>query len=96
MKWDAKLGILFHLGNCVSEFLGHILGRYEAKEEGFAPPLGGATLHRMMIPHEPNSNCFEDWTHLRLGPIRVADGTQRRAGPNVIKLFTAVSYEFSQ
>jgi len=28
----------------MSEFMGLILGRYEAKEEGFAP--GGATLHR--------------------------------------------------
>ncbi len=35
----------------MSEFMGLILGRYEAKEEGFAP--GGATLHSMMTPHGP-------------------------------------------
>jgi homogentisate 1,2-dioxygenase len=60
--------------NCMSEFMGLILGRYEAKEEGFAP--GGATLHSMMTPHGPDANCFEDWTHRQLGPIRVAEGTQ--------------------
>ena len=33
----------------MSEFMGLILGRYEAREGGFAP--GGATLHSMMTPH---------------------------------------------
>ena len=60
----------------MSEFMGLILGRYEAKEEGFAP--GGATLHSMMTPHGPDANCFEDWTNRELGPTRVADGTQVR------------------
>ena len=35
----------------MSEFMGLILGRYEAKEAGFMP--GGATLHSMMTPHGP-------------------------------------------
>ncbi len=60
----------------MSEFMGLILGRYEAKEEGFAP--GGATLHSMMTPHGPDATCFDDWTNRELGPIRVADGTQVR------------------
>eukprot|EP00095_Tigriopus_kingsejongensis_P001822 maker-scaffold10_size831480-snap-gene-3.23 protein:Tk01822 transcript:maker-scaffold10_size831480-snap-gene-3.23-mRNA-1 annotation:"homogentisate -dioxygenase" len=60
--------------NCMSEFMGLILGQYEAKEEGFAP--GGATLHSMMTPHGPDAQCFEDWTKKDLGPQRVADGTQ--------------------
>ena len=41
----------------MSEFMGLILGKYEAKEEGFAP--GGATLHSMMTPHGPDSDCFK-------------------------------------
>lgn len=58
----------------MSEFMGLILGRYEAKEEGFAP--GGATLHSMMTPHGPDANCFEDWSNKELGPMKVAEGTQ--------------------
>ena len=41
----------------MSEFMGLILGKYEAKEEGFAP--GGATLHSMMTPHGPDAECFK-------------------------------------
>ena len=44
--------------------------RYEAKEEGFCP--GGATLHSMMTPHGPDAKCFQDWTNMKLGPIKVA------------------------
>ena len=58
----------------MSEFMGLILGRYEAKEEGFAP--GGATLHSMMTPHGPDAQCFDVWTEKELKPERVADGTQ--------------------
>ena len=54
--------------------LGLILGRYEAKEEGFAP--GGATLHSMMTPHGPDANCFDMWTEKELKPEKVAEGTQ--------------------
>ena len=54
--------------------MGLILGKYEAKEEGFCP--GGATLHSMMTPHGPDAQCFDDWTNKKLGPIKVAEGTQ--------------------
>lgn len=57
----------------MSEFMGLILGRYEAREGGFAP--GGATLHSMMTPHGPDAKCFEDWTAKQLGPFRVAENT---------------------
>lgn len=60
--------------NCMSEFMGLILGKYEAKEEGFQP--GGATLHSMMTPHGPDAQCFNDWTTKELAPIKVAEGTQ--------------------
>merc|ERR1712212_243380 len=60
--------------NCMAEFMGLILGKYEAKEEGFCP--GGATLHSMMTPHGPDAQCFDDWTNRELGAMKVAEGTQ--------------------
>ena len=57
----------------MSEFMGLILGRYEAREGGFAP--GGATLHSMMTPHGPDAKCFEEWSKKELGPFRVAENT---------------------
>lgn len=58
----------------MSEFMGLITGKYEAKEEGFQP--GGATLHSMMTPHGPDATCFESASTAQLKPVRVADGTQ--------------------
>lgn len=58
----------------MSEFMGLIKGRYEAKEEGFN--AGGASLHSMMIPHGPDAAAFENASNRKLEPERVADGTQ--------------------
>ena len=58
----------------MSEFMGLIKGRYEAKEEGFQP--GGGSLHSMMTPHGPDARCFEGASNAELGPERIADGTQ--------------------
>lgn len=60
--------------NCMSEFMGLIFGRYEAKEGGFMP--GGASLHSMMTPHGPDRKCFEGASNAELNPERIADGTQ--------------------
>jgi len=60
--------------NCMSEFMGLILGKYEAKEDGFA--AGGATLHSIMTPHGPDNKCFEGASNAKLVPERVAEGTQ--------------------
>ncbi|KAF2883343.1 hypothetical protein ILUMI_22845 [Ignelater luminosus] len=60
--------------NCMSEFMGLIYGEYEAKKGGFQP--GGASLHSMMTPHGPDFKCFEAASNEKLGPTRVADGTQ--------------------
>lgn len=60
----------------MSEFMGLIKGRYEAKEQGFLP--GGATLHSMMTPHGPDAECFEKASRSKLEPERVADGTMVR------------------
>ena len=72
----------------MSEFMGLILGKYEAKEEGFAP--GGATLHSMMTPHGPDTNCFEDWSNKELGPMKVAEGTQVRIYLDIVSTFIII------
>ncbi|KAK2177683.1 hypothetical protein NP493_585g01063 [Ridgeia piscesae] len=59
--------------NIMSEFMGLIRGHYEAKPEGFQP--GGATLHSMMTPHGPDTNCFEKNSSGKLEPERIAEGT---------------------
>jgi len=59
--------------NCMSEFMGLIKGKYEAKEEGFQE--GGATLHSMMTPHGPDAQCFNMASNGKLSPTRVAEGT---------------------
>lgn len=58
----------------MSEFMGLILGEYEAKRGSFMP--GGATLHSIMTPHGPDFNCFEAASKEALKPTRVAEGTQ--------------------
>ncbi|KAJ2945522.1 hypothetical protein O0L34_g339 [Tuta absoluta] len=60
--------------NCMSEFMGLILGSYEAKESGFLP--GGASLHSMMTPHGPDDQCFKGASHAKLEPQKIAVGTQ--------------------
>ena len=62
------------LGNCMSEFMGLIIGKYEAKDNGFLP--GGATLHSIMTPHGPDYQCFENASRAELAPERVAENTQ--------------------
>ncbi|KPJ15622.1 Homogentisate 1,2-dioxygenase [Papilio machaon] len=60
--------------NCMSEFMGLILGSYEAKEDGFL--AGGASLHSMMTPHGPDSQCFDAASNATLVPQKIAVGTQ--------------------
>ncbi|KAK5976672.1 hypothetical protein GCK32_014480, partial [Trichostrongylus colubriformis] len=59
--------------NCMSEYMGLIVGCYEAKEGGFRP--GGGSLHSMMTPHGPDMNCYEKASNDALKPQRVAEGT---------------------
>ncbi|CDH58811.1 homogentisate-dioxygenase [Lichtheimia corymbifera JMRC:FSU:9682] len=60
--------------NCMSEFMGLILGDYEGKTGGFAP--GGASLHSPMTPHGPDAKVFEAASNAKLECTRVGDGTQ--------------------
>ena len=57
--------------NIMSEFMGMIYGRYDAKEKGFEP--GGCSLHNMMIPHGPDQEAFEKASTARLEPNRLSD-----------------------
>ncbi|KAI9304671.1 homogentisate 1,2-dioxygenase [Cunninghamella echinulata] len=60
--------------NCMSEFMGLILGDYEGKTGGFLP--GGGSLHSAMTPHGPDANVFNAASEAELTPVRVAENTQ--------------------
>ena len=55
--------------NIMSELMGNIYGRYDAKPQGFAP--GGMSLHNMMLPHGPDREAFEKASNANLGPSKV-------------------------
>jgi len=55
--------------NIMSEFMGLIYGRYDAKEEGFVP--GGMSLHNMMLPHGPDFTGFEKASNGDLKPVKL-------------------------
>ena len=57
--------------NIMSEFMGLVAGRYDAKQEGFLP--GGASLHNMMLPHGPDSDAFDKASAAELRPVKLAD-----------------------
>jgi homogentisate 1,2-dioxygenase len=57
--------------NVMSEFMGLIEGRYDAKEEGFVP--GGMSLHNMMLAHGPDASGFEKASQAELKPQKLAD-----------------------
>ena len=55
--------------NVMSEFMGNIRGRYDARSEGFVP--GGMSLHNMMLPHGPDAEAFERASTADLGPEKL-------------------------
>ena len=57
--------------NFMSEFMGLISGKYDAKEEGFLP--GGASLHNMMSAHGPDGDAFEKASVADLSPVFLAN-----------------------
>lgn len=42
--------------NVMSEYMGLIYGRYDAREAGFIP--GGSSLHNQMVAHGPDSDAY--------------------------------------
>jgi homogentisate 1,2-dioxygenase len=55
--------------NIMSEFMGLIHGKYDAKEEGFVP--GGMSLHNMMLAHGPDADGFEKASTVELKPVKL-------------------------
>jgi homogentisate 1,2-dioxygenase len=55
--------------NIMSEFMGLIHGRYDAKEEGFRP--GGASLHNSMVPHGPDGDAYTKASAASLMPQKL-------------------------
>ena len=58
----------YHM-NVMSEFMGLIYGRYEAKPQGFVP--GGCSLHNTMLPHGPDVDAFEAASNVDLKPQKL-------------------------
>jgi homogentisate 1,2-dioxygenase len=55
--------------NVMSEFMGLVLGQYDAKPEGFKP--GGASLHNSFVPHGPDAEAFDKASHAELKPHKL-------------------------
>jgi len=55
--------------NIMSEFMGLIEGKYDAKEEGFVP--GGISLHNMMLAHGPDADGYEKASRTELKPMKL-------------------------
>jgi homogentisate 1,2-dioxygenase len=57
--------------NIMSEFMGLVHGRYDAKDKGFLP--GGASLHNCMSAHGPDVATFERASSEALQPHKITD-----------------------
>ncbi len=55
--------------NVMSECMGLVYGRYDAKEEGFRP--GGLSLHNSMVPHGPDADAFDKASAADLAPRKL-------------------------
>ncbi|MDB5885789.1 MAG: homogentisate 1,2-dioxygenase [Polaromonas sp.] len=55
--------------NLMSEFMGLVLGQYDAKPEGFRP--GGASLHNGMVPHGPDTEAYRKASTAKLEPHKL-------------------------
>ncbi len=60
----------FHM-NIMSEFMGLIYGRYDAKPDGFLP--GGISLHNCMLPHGPDTQAFLQGSQEELVPKKLSN-----------------------
>jgi homogentisate 1,2-dioxygenase len=57
--------------NVMSEFMGLVLGAYDAKVGGFQP--GGASLHNQMNGHGPDQASYQKAVDAELKPVKLAD-----------------------
>lgn len=59
--------------NCMSEYMGNIMGQYDAKPEGFVP--GSGSLHSCMTGHGPDAATYDKSSRVETaaqGPIRMS------------------------
>eukprot|EP00931_Biecheleriopsis_adriatica_P030623 TRINITY_DN18038_c0_g1_i2.p1 TRINITY_DN18038_c0_g1~~TRINITY_DN18038_c0_g1_i2.p1 ORF type:complete len:479 (+),score=50.34 TRINITY_DN18038_c0_g1_i2:46-1437(+) len=63
-RWMAAEGTFrppwFHR-NCMSEFMGLLAGKYDAKPDSFKP--GSASIHNRFVPHGPDAVAVENGTN---------------------------------
>jgi len=57
--------------NTMSEYMGLIFGKYDAKKEGFVS--GGGSLHNQMSAHGPDTEGFDKATNADLKPEKLSD-----------------------
>ncbi|WP_414896437.1 homogentisate 1,2-dioxygenase [Roseateles sp.] len=55
--------------NVMSEYMGLVLGQYDAKPEGFKP--GGSSLHNAYVPHGPDVEAFSKASTAALAPHKL-------------------------
>jgi homogentisate 1,2-dioxygenase len=60
----------YHM-NVMSEFMGLVYGKYDAKPQGFVP--GGFSLHNTMLPHGPDVDAFEGASSAELKPTKLTN-----------------------
>ncbi|HEY5897104.1 MAG TPA: homogentisate 1,2-dioxygenase [Burkholderiales bacterium] len=58
--------------NVMSELMGLVRGKYDAKAQGFLP--GGVSIHNCMSAHGPDVATFERATQAKLEPLKLDDG----------------------
>jgi homogentisate 1,2-dioxygenase len=59
--------------NCMTEFMGLITGKYDAKSSSEFEP-GGASLHNAMVPHGPDKETFDGAVSLKPVEGAMIDG----------------------
>ncbi|HEX5477042.1 MAG TPA: homogentisate 1,2-dioxygenase [Burkholderiales bacterium] len=57
--------------NVMSELMGLVRGRYDAKAEGFAP--GGVSIHNCMSAHGPDAATWRTASEAKLAPRKIED-----------------------
>ena len=60
----------YHM-NVMSEFMGLVYGKYDAKPQGFVP--GGFSPHNTMLPHGPDVDAFEGASQAELKPTKLTN-----------------------
>jgi len=73
-RWAVQEGTFrppYYHRNTMTEFMGNLKGKYEAKPEGFQP--GGGSLHSIMSGHGPDAQTYKKASVGDLRPTRLPD-----------------------